>query len=111
MNNAVNGTGIHIHLMNACSVANKTAIIPEYATDNVDMLAITETWMKHNDPVTANELTPPGFSLHHAPRVGRVGGGVGILYKNEFKLTAKENPTMSYFIIVMNPPYYMYFQE
>ena len=95
MNNAVNGTGIHIHLMNACSVANKTAIISEYATDNVDMLAITETWMKHNDPVTANELTPPGFSLHHAPRVGRVGGGVGILYKNEFKLTAKENPITS----------------
>ena len=81
--------------MNACSVANKTSIISEYATENVDILAITETWMKPDDPVTASDLTPPGFSLHHAPRTGRVGGGVGVLYKNEFKLTAKENPKTS----------------
>ena len=83
--------------MNARSVANKTTAISDYASSETDILAITETWMKTCDPVIATELTPPGFLLHHVPRLDRVGGEVAILYRSYFKLIEKENPEMTSF--------------
>ena len=52
---------------------------------NIDILAVTETWLHPNsaDDRVISDLTPTGYSFHHVPRATR-GGGVGVLLKNTF---------------------------
>ena len=53
------------------------------AENQIDLLAITETWLDLNNQQTANiisELCPPGFAFMHIPRMNNYGGGVGLLY-------------------------------
>lgn len=92
------GDYLHVNLLNARSVVNKTAEIHDHVLDqHCDILAITETWMRPDDPVTATELTPSGYSFHHVPRVNRQGGGVGVLFKNEIVLSKKSTYEASSF--------------
>ena len=85
----------HNHLMevafiNARSVCNKSLAICDYVVENnIDVLGITETWLKaDNDAITVGEITPPGYTLEHIPRAsGRRGGGVGMMFRNNLKMT------------------------
>ena len=53
-----------------------------------DVMFLTETWCKPNKTAVVNELTPPGYSYNYIGkcRSAKRGGGVGILYKSEYKL-------------------------
>ena len=55
---------------------------------NIDVLAITETWLQADisDQLTVNDICPTGFAFHHLPRKHARGGGVALLYKSRFKL-------------------------
>ena len=53
---------------------------------NLDVLCLTETWLKPNDYITLNESTPQDYCKHE-PRLKRKGGGVAAIYSNIFKTT------------------------
>ena len=79
-----------VSVMNARSVRNKTLIIKDFVVDNnVDVLAITETWLRSGDDVIIGELIPSGYCLSECPRVGGAGGGVGLLYKKGIKMKTR----------------------
>jgi hypothetical protein len=70
-------------LMNSRSICNKGAIISDFIMENsIDILFITETWL-HGDLADAalmNDCCPSGYSTASAPRIGKKGGGVGVIY-------------------------------
>ena len=75
--------------INARSMRNKAASLADMVISRkIDILAITETWLKPSDTLSCpSDLTPPGFSLLHKPRPHGRGGGVGFLISNKFNIT------------------------
>lgn len=71
-----------LSLLNICSVRQKTSAVIDIIDDyQLDMFALTETWLQQNgDGVLLTELTPPDFEFLHMPRASR-GGGVGFLFR------------------------------
>ena len=68
------------------------------SSKKIDILAITETWLKPSDTLSClSDLTPLGFSLLHKPRTHGRGDGVGFLISNEFKVTDYTIPSFSTF--------------
>jgi len=47
---------------------------------DLDVLCLTETWLKPNDYITSNESTPQDHSHKHEPRLKGKEGGVAIIY-------------------------------
>lgn len=78
---------VNLTLMNARSVANKAHRISEYITDNeVDILAITETWLREGDSSIVDDLCPPSHKFFGIPRPaakGNKGGGVGFVIRSD----------------------------
>ena len=91
---AVTGEQIRIVLMNAQSVRNKTMLINEYVRDDdIDILAITETWLKRGgDSAIITELAPDGYSFVHVPRQRGRGGGVGLLHRETYSCKLLASP-------------------
>ena len=51
-------------VLNARSVRNKATDVGEYILDNdVDILALTETWLKDDDNVIQGNCTPAGYTF------------------------------------------------
>lgn len=107
-------------VINAQSVCNKTDDITSFVLENnLDILAISETWLCEGDTLTQGDLTPCGYTLLHVPRHGRRGGGVAVLYRSylcirksilpsfktfeclEVTLTCKSTATI---LVVYRPP-------
>ncbi len=85
---------IHIGLLNARSVKNKTGMLYDHIIDNdLDIFLFTETWLTDHDQSAIAELTPTGYSLKHIARNYRRGGGVAILYKTELSILLHEVKT------------------
>lgn len=73
-------------LLNTQSVGNKTFEIRDLINDeNMDVLAVTETWLNKCDNAKIAEMTPITHTFLHNPRNERRGGGVGIFLRNTFK--------------------------
>lgn len=54
---------------NVHSARNKTCYVADYAIEhNVDVLFLTETWLREDDNVIIGELKPPGYSFLNVPR-------------------------------------------
>ena len=69
-------------LLNARSINNKEDSIYELITDNdLDVLALTETWCTDNSDVSLGLVTPPGYAIAQTHRSSR-GGGVGVIYRD-----------------------------
>ena len=79
-------SNISVAVINARSVRNKNTTITECITDhNIDILAITETWLKKNsDKPIIVAMTPSGYSFVNAPCASGRGGGVGVIHRDEF---------------------------
>ena len=73
---------LKLSLLNIRSVRQKTSAVIDIVNDfQLDMFAITETWLQQNgDGVLLTELTPHDFQFLHMPRASR-GGGVGFLFR------------------------------
>ena len=85
-NTSVHNTGevgcLKFSTLNARSIRDKTLIIKDFVVDyDVDIAAITETWLRYNDDLIIRELRPTGYKLVHNPRISDTGAGVGFLYK------------------------------
>ena len=82
-------SNLHFCSLNVQSIRNKTAdFVHEYS---LDIVAISETWLKPGDDWIITEITPPGYSFHHIPRLHKTGGGVGLLYKSSLSARQHEN--------------------
>ena len=77
---------VHLVLKNAQSVRNKTLLIKECVReDAIDLLAVTETWLKRDsDSALITELTPDGYSYINVPRQRGRGSGVGLMHRNSY---------------------------
>ena len=75
--------------LNAHLIRNKVDIIIERFKDlNLDMLCFTETWLSTNDTPIIASLNNDIHHFVHIPRAGtHYGGGIGILYNNNIKMT------------------------
>ena len=84
---------IEFCLMNTRSINKKELAIKDYAVENnVDIFALTETWLHDNENYGNNnfsiaEVCPTGYSFYHVPRKNSRGGGVGLLLKKHMKVT------------------------
>ena len=64
-------------VINCQSIRDKVDVLVDYIKDNkLDMVAMTETWIKFDDNRIIRDLTPSGFKLIHLHCQGRRGGGV-----------------------------------
>lgn len=110
--------------VNPRSVRNKTDDFVEYIIDSqIDICAVTETWLTVNDDVVRSALKPNGYSFLDQHRLSeRRGGGTGILFKDtfivdsicsgekssfefsEWKLTSSSNFPLR-LCVVYRPPY------
>ena len=73
-------------LLNARSVKNKANEIKDHIIDNnLDVVAITETWMTNDSRMVEGDVCPGGYQMIHTPRIGRRGGGVALIIKSSLK--------------------------
>ena len=64
----------------------------ELNDSNIDICAITETWLKIDDDLTLKMLPPPNYNIHSTPRTtSKKGGGWALVYKNHINVTHKGN--------------------
>ena len=69
--------------LNIRSLKNKTTSLFDFiVSQNLDVLALTETWLCNGDNINLNELLPPGYDIRHVDG-GMRGGGVALIYKKD----------------------------
>ena len=73
-------------LWNAQSINNKISILIQILEDNsIDICCLSETWLQsQKNTVTAN-LREAGYRIYHFNRTKKIGGGVAVLSKYEYK--------------------------
>ena len=76
--------------INCHSIVNKTGYFKvELIEHNLDVCALTQTWIKESDNTTAIQLCPDGYSPMFIHRAGRIGGGIAIVHKLDITLKSK----------------------
>lgn len=88
-----------VGLVNSRSVRNKIDVIQDRITvAQLDILALTETWLTDEDNGILRSLCPAGYSAVSAPRHGRRGGGVALIHRDSFVAKVKtRHPGISSF--------------
>ena len=91
LNSSPDNTRLKVATLNVCSIRNKVDIVNDIFNEhNLDILCITETWLKDDDIPITSCLNTHYNSFIHLPRLGpHYGGGVGVIYKNSLKLACK----------------------
>ena len=74
--------------VNAWSIGNEIGPFQHYLQDEeIDLCAVTETWLKPDDMVPPREITPPGYDILSQPSSdGRQGGGFALVYNSLLKI-------------------------
>jgi len=77
-------------LLNARSARQKAALIHDVIADHqLDVLALTETWIPSDAPDAVKlDVAPPGYSVVHRHRgssAERRGGGVDVIHRDTVK--------------------------
>ena len=85
----------HCAVVNCRSVGNKINDIKhEIYNHNLDLCALTETWIKEDENNTIpNHLCPSGYNTISIPRINRTGGGIALIYRSnlDVKLNSSYN--------------------
>ncbi|KAJ8367376.1 hypothetical protein AAFF_G00320450 [Aldrovandia affinis] len=92
------GVSVKLGLLNARSVKEKTSVLSDFISNqNLDFFAITESWQVPGDFSALIELCPVGWKFHCTPRCGKTGGGVALVYKDNYTCSMLNCPTFSSF--------------
>ena len=82
---------IRIATVNTRSIKNKVELVLENShLQNLDFLAVTETWLKDTDKDRAwisSQLESEELSFQTHNRQNKRGGGLGLLHRKEYKVT------------------------
>jgi hypothetical protein len=93
---------LKIGLLNVRSLTSKAIIVNELITDHdLDVIGLTETWLKPDEFTVLNEASPPGDTSDHIPRAFRKGVGVANIYDSKFLFTKKKTMFSSFELLVM----------
>ena len=83
---------LKIGLLNVRYLTSKAIIVNELITDhNLDLIGLTETWLKPDEFTVLNEASPPGYTSDHIPCPSRKGGGVANIYDSRCQFTKKND--------------------
>ena len=78
---------LHLCYMNAQSVRNKTLVIRDYIlSNNIDMCAISESWLQQDNEAIIADLIPDGYNFTISSRSDRRGGGTAFIYRNSLSI-------------------------
>jgi len=55
----------------------------------LDVLSLTETWIKPDEYIILNESTPQDYCYRNEPRPKGKGGGVATIYSNNLSISQK----------------------
>ena len=91
---------INICVINAQSLRNKVCDFNDLILDRkLDFLIVSESWLKPSDPdyiFRVNSLCPPHYKYVDAPRpTKKSGGGIAIVYKDQFSVKQIPPPRKS----------------
>ena len=92
-------THVIVGVWNARSAVNKALEVNEMIVErDLDVLCLTETWLREEgDDVSTGEMTPPGFSFLHRPRVSGRGGGVALIFRQHLNVRLCKHRSFSSF--------------
>ncbi len=92
---------LNLTLLNARSAVSKCVSLCELVIDQkIDILALTETWLREEDTSVICDLCPPGYKFLGAPRPadkGTRGGGVGFVARADLDLETSTQAVYSTF--------------
>ena len=75
------GTGIRL-------IHTLLRIHTQLAHDDLYVLALTETWIRVDDPEAVKlDLAPSGYTVHHVPRSTGRGGGLAFLHRTSVNIS------------------------
>ncbi len=92
MNNLYNSQKqmIKLGLLNSRSLSTKVLFVNDVITDHkLDVLCLTETWLKPDEYIILNESTPQDYCYKNEPHPKGKGGGVATIYSNIFSISQK----------------------
>ncbi|XP_061194315.1 uncharacterized protein LOC133202489 [Saccostrea echinata] len=91
----VSASCMSFYTLNCRSVKNKTTSINDFIlSNNVDILSLTETWLRpDSDRFILLEFSPDGYSILQKPRQDQRGGGIAIVHKDQINIKHKESDT------------------
>ena len=75
-------------VINARSLRNKTAVFVDHIIEqNIDVCAVTETWLKDKDTASIADICQSGYSFKSFPRPSnRMGGGTGVMFNSSLNV-------------------------
>ncbi|PIK37803.1 hypothetical protein BSL78_25357 [Apostichopus japonicus] len=85
-------------LINARSLRNKCEQFLHFVvTENLDFCIVVESWIKDSDTIEIASLKADGYNFVNVERKDRIGGGIGIFYKNNISVEVIDSGERSSF--------------